>query len=74
MFFMMVRKLYIYFSSSQNIRSCNGIQWKIICKFLDFFFFSFALTGIGGAGRGDLKDKRVVYGIVYSGEFGSHLE
>lgn len=47
-FFMTVRKLYIYFSSSRDVQSCNGIRWKIICKFLGFFLCT-ALTEVEGA-------------------------
>lgn len=55
---MMARKLYIYFSSSQTIQNCNGICWKIICKFLEvFFFLCTALIEIEGVGGGSLKYK-----------------
>lgn len=40
--------VYIYFSSSRDVQSCNGIRWKIICKFLGFFLCT-ALTEVEGA-------------------------
>lgn len=70
----MARILYIYFSSSRDIQNCNGIRWKIICKFLGFFPLHCTNGGYNGLGWRGPKVKLFVYGIGSSWRFGNHLE